>query len=209
MYVITNGLNYLMYNVVNQLVSTTDIDKAVHFRDKAKADNVVVNLPKSMKHLGYYSHLIVREDEPVEVEKLSGENREDDFKKSPDVELVDGFPAIEEVIDKIVEFEDWLENLQNRKEAIEGVLSYTERECEDIIHAIEFFNCSASEGYKLYKQFHEVRKNRRRAKDSLLILEILNDAFGDIERKTSGRLKGILKRKYSPRIFPELFIDKK
>lgn len=192
MYVITNGRNYLMYDSNNKIVSTTNKEKAIKFALKDKAVNLLLNLPKSLKFLGYKLEEIecgVGENEPIEPE------------------LPSGFPTYQEILQKVEDFECWYQELMSYQKQLASFLELCEGQQLDIEHAIEFKSCNACEGYKLYKMLHDIRNNRRKAKDALMILQILEETFNDNMGKTkaSRRIQGISTRTYRPRAMLEIF----
>lgn len=202
MFVLTNKKNYLMYNAVNKLVATTQEKDAVHFVTREKATNALNNLPKTLAHLGYQVEAAGEDEELAsDVDAVS---------KDTPTELVSNFPQFEELCDFIKEFEHMYFHMISSKPRLEKELEQYEDEQQDIIHAIEFRARNASDGYKMYKKLHELRNNRRKIKDSLLVIEILEDTFGDKITNcfVSDRLKGMKKRKYMPRRNKEIFLDK-
>lgn len=192
MYVLTNGRNYLMYDSNNKIVSTTNKSKAIKFGLKDKAINLLNNLPKNLKFLGYRLEEIECDTEQTEKVEPS---------------LPKGFPTYQDILHKVEDFECWYQDLMSYQKQIASYLELCEGQQLDIEHAIEFKSCNACEGYKLYKMLHDIRNNRRSAKDALMILQILEETFGDSMDKTkaSKRIQGLSTRTYRPRAILEVF----
>lgn len=111
------------------------------------------------------------------------------------------------IIDKVKEISIFIKEIEERKVYLEKIICITELEIIDIEHAAEFYDLNASQGYKLYRMLHEVRKKRRTYKDELqqieLILgtEITESNFNDLEK----RITGMDYRTYVPRVNKKLF----
>lgn len=89
-------------------------------------------------------------------------------------------------------------------------LSRTDLEIQDLLHAIEFSNANAAEGYKLYKKLQELRRRRRVVKDNLAMASVLGQTgvLTSLESAIQSmdkldRHKEV--RTYRPRILTELF----
>ena len=84
------------------------------------------------------------------------------------------------------------------------------RQCDqitqDLLHKVEFSSLNAADGYKIYKQLHEVRIRRRKAKDSCYILNALHSSgllkSVEVLQRTFESMEG---RVYEPRVLKELF----
>lgn len=86
-------------------------------------------------------------------------------------------------------------------------LKRVDSEICDIEHAAEFYNLSASQGYKIYKMLHDARVRRREIKNRLHLIQWIRD------KKVSGingdnlnrKLTEIDNQQYRPRVLKELF----
>ena len=187
MYVITNGKNFLGYQGT-KLVTFSQKEKAQKFTpDKAK--NFMNSLPKTLKNLGYKAEL--DEDNTITEKKV--------------IELTDN--ANYEILEKIKEFEAYINRLGVNRDNLSFELSKIDGEIEDLLHAAEFFNLNASEGYKLYKMLHDKRVKRRKIKDYIEIVDYIKKINGKefAENKGSKSILGMLTRNYKPRVLNELF----
>lgn len=115
------------------------------------------------------------------------------------IELHDGINTISTMLElhkQCAAQQGWLENR----------LCETQRKICDIEHAIEFYNYNARDGYKMYKRLKELRLERRKYKDALLICEIMAGTFAAVDwAELSNRLPNLAERVYKPRFYPELF----
>ena len=87
------------------------------------------------------------------------------------------------------------------------MLSEADKEISDILHYIEFFNFSASDGYKLSKALKDVRLRRREIKNQIEIIEYINSSTGTSisEGHLNRQLEAISEKQYTPRVLNELF----
>lgn len=188
-YVLTNDKNWLMYNAAKQFTSTPDVNQAQQFATAARAENARYNLPKPLKNLGYHVQFVgMANAEPVDI----------DAEIEP-IELHDGIETISAMLDlhkQCAAQQQWLENR----------LCETQSKICDIEHAIEFYNYNARDGYKMYKRLKELRLERRKYKDALLICEIMTGSFAAVDwAELDSRLPNLAERVYKPRFYPELF----
>lgn len=72
-----------------------------------------------------------------------------------------------------------------------AMLDEVDRRLQDLSHIMEFTLANASEGYKLYKQFHEERVLRRKIKDSIAILEAMTE-ITQVTMKEKGKIQNTL-----------------
>lgn len=187
-YVLTNDKNWLMYNAAKQFTSTPDVKQAQQFATAERAENARYNLPKPLKNLGYHVQFIGVAAEPVDI----------DAEIEP-VELassIDIISAMTNLNKQCVAQRQWLENR----------LCETQSKICDVEHAIEFYNHNARDGYKMYKRLKELRLERRKYKDALLICDIMSTLFGSVDwMELDSRLPNLANRMYKPRFYPELF----
>lgn len=103
--------------------------------------------------------------------------------------------------------EETSRKLKIRKQHLTTALSVVDRKKTDIEHYIEFYNLSASQGYKAYKILNDCLCERRAIKNELeQIDDVLRMNIGFISK---GKLQGALARaedkRYTPRVLKELF----
>ena len=190
MYVLYNNKYYLMQNAIKQFVPTTELNEAFQFIDKTKADNMLANLPKQMRNLGYFVQQVDAPTKPLEI---------DGFDKS---ELVNYDSALAQ----IGSFCDLHDQLVSRATWVEYKLQEVENKIQDVLHAIEFNSYNARDGYKIYKLLHDLRLERRKYKDEIFIRELIDDNIhGTDWGKFRGRVKDVKDRQYHVREMEELF----
>lgn len=190
MYVIYNQKYYLMRNVADQWTPTDNLVEAYKFKDKTKADNALVSLPKTLRNLGYQVKQIDTPSKPLEI---------DGFDNS---ELVNYDSALAQ----IGSFCDLYDQLVARATWIEYKLQEVENKIQDVLHAIEFNSYNARDGYKIYKLLHDLRIERRKYKDEIFIRELIdNNIHGTDWGKFRSRVKDVKDRQYHVREMEELF----
>lgn len=187
MYLITNGKNFLGYQGT-KLIAFSQKEKAQKFTE-SKAQNFMNSLPKSLKNLGY--KMVLDADNSITDKEVTN--------------ITDN--AIYEILEKIKEFESYINRLGVNRDNLSFELSKIDGEIEDLLHAAEFFNLNASEGYKLYKMLHDKRVKRRKIKDYIEIVDYIKKINGKefAENRGSKSILGMLTRNYNPRVLNELF----
>lgn len=188
LYIITNGRNYLGINSNQQITTVAKRDKAKRFTyDKAK--NVLANLNRQLKNLGYYMELDEEANQFIE-QASRGNNQE-----------------INIILSWVQEFESYVQDIGKKRDTLSYELSRVDAEIEDILHAAEFYNLNACEGYKLYKMLRDARIRRRKLKDYIEVVGYIEGATGKelAEGKGSKLILGKMSREYKPRVLNELF----
>ncbi len=91
--------------------------------------------------------------------------------------------------------------IKERTKYLADEVSECDKRLQDIEHEAEFNIYNVVDGYRVYKQMHDVRIQRRKAKDELQILGIMNvTTMNDQSIKNLGKaIKGLDSRKYTPR----------
>ena len=190
MYVIYNQKYYLMRNVADQWTPTDNLVEAYKFKDKTKADNALVSLPKTLRNLGYQVKQIDTLSKPLEI---------DGFDNS---ELVNYDSALAQ----IGSFCDLHDQLVARATWVEYKLQEVENKIQDVLHAIEFNSYNARDGYKIYKLLHDLRLERRKYKDEQIIADVMKSGFaGSNWELARTRVDDLKDRQYHVRELEELF----
>ena len=102
-----------------------------------------------------------------------------------------------------------LTTLKGNKEWLLNEESNIDKQISDILHYIEFYTFSASDGYKLCKALKELRLRRREIKNELELINIIsvhtcnNIANGN----TSKAIEGLSNKQYAPRVLNDLFVS--
>lgn len=188
LFVITNGSGYISYDDTQKPRVVTKKELAKRFT-KIKAENFLKNLNGAMKNLGYYMEPDEESNEFIEqaVNKANGE--------------------INNILIKVQEFEEYVRGLCKKRDALTFEMSKIDSEIEDILHAAEFYNLNACEGYKLYKMLRDCRIRRRKIKDYIEVVGYIENATGKDFSNGIGSKSIINKttREYAPRVLNELF----
>lgn len=90
---------------------------------------------------------------------------------------------------------------------LQKMLQAADMELNDLEHFIEFFNFSASDGYKLAKLIQNVRRRRRDIKNEMRRINILIgvDATSLASGKTVANLASVDNQQYTPRVLLKMF----
>lgn len=188
-YIIYNGDNYLYQNKKNSYEIVHDVNKATKWEKLQSANNVCKNMNQSKNFKNYHLKVkyVVQNNgityEPHEV-KL-------DY----------------DILEKVKEISEFAKQLEDRKIYLMDMIHKIDLEIVDIEHAAEFYNLSASQGYKLYKMLHNARIKRRELKNELekigftLGASIKSDSMENLKNS----IIGLDSREYEPRVNKELF----
>lgn len=205
-YVITNGTLY-----INDKNKPVKIEKARFFQNKTMADKVFKSsISKVLKNLGFHV------EEYVE-NSISDDNNIINTTNSIDTDFIDtdnnkseNKLNIADLQKALLEVSAQINLLKDNKKVFADKLSELDKEIDDILHFIEFNNFSACNGYKLCKALKKLRLHRRKMKDNLEIIGVLeshtliNVSLGH----TNNAIAGLDGRKYTPRVLKYLFDDK-
>lgn len=97
--------------------------------------------------------------------------------------------------------------LKGNKAWLLDMESEVDKEICDIMHFIEFNNFSASDGYKLCKALKDLRLRRRKIKNELELINIINtQSLNNVASgQTNKAIDSLDNKKYAPRVLQELF----
>lgn len=194
-YIITNGTYYVSIDANNKPFKTTSESSAKKFKESTKAENFIFsNLSKWDDKHSYK----VEFASPVSVAKTVG---------SIDTVYRKACPNNEDIINIVEQVSQCAERVTEQHNFYEQQLKEADAEILDILHAAEFYNLNAAQGYKLYRMLQNARKKRRTAKDGVEITTaILSQNVGqDMVNHLTERLANHVERSYRPRVFNELF----
>ena len=110
----------------------------------------------------------------------------------------------------INDLSDQLTTLKGNKDWLLDMESEVDKEISDIMHFIEFNNFSASDGYKLCKAIKDLRLRRRKIKNELELINIINvHTLNNVALgQTNKAITGLDNKKYAPRVLSDLFEHK-
>lgn len=190
MYVLYNQKYYLMQNAIKQLIPTGNLDEALKFSDRVKAENALANLPKQTRNLGY------------QVKQIDSPSKPLDFNQFYNSELVN----FDSALAQIGSFCDLHDQLVARATWVKYKLQEVENKIQDVLHAIEFNSYNARDGYKIYKLLHDLRLERRKYKDEQIIADVMKSGFADSNWELArSRFDDLKDRQYHVREMEELF----
>lgn len=209
-YIITNGYSYICDNLCN---TTKEIDKAKIF-DKIKTANNVYrsSISREYKLMGFQvreadtgnsnSNNSVTINTNVNISNTASSN--DKINSSyTEVDIDDLRESINSLSEKFTA-------LKGNKEWLFDEESNIDKQISDILHYIEFYNFSASDGYKLCKALKELRLRRRDVKNKIELISIIsthtcnNIANGN----TNKAIDNLSKKQYTPRVLNDLFVNR-
>ena len=188
-YIICDGRNYYCQNEGGSL-TVRDVNEATKWKKASSARGVCDGINRSKKFKGYKFDVM-----------FIPEKNNSSYTPEDPVNLD------YQILDKIKEISKFASQIEERRCYLNFVLKKIELNIIDIEHAAEFYELSASQGYKIYKLLHEARIERRKVKDELEIINLLSDtAINSISlNNLKGKVVGLDNRKYRPRINKELF----
>lgn len=209
-YIITNGYSYICDNLCN---TTKEIDNAKIF-DKIKTANNVYrsSISREYKLMGFQ----VREADTGNSNSNSNVTINTNVNSSNTASSNDKINSsytevdIDDLRKSIHGLSEKFTALKGNKEWLLNEESNIDKQISDILHYIEFYNFSASNGYKLCKALKELRLRRRHIKNELELIGIIsthtcnNIANGN----TNKAIDGLGKKQYVPRVLNDLFANR-
>ena len=130
------------------------------------------------------------------------------IKGKQDIEMVEPIELDFDFHKEIIELQDKISQLEQRKEYLKYLMSKYDKEITDIEHCAEFYNLNASQGYKLYKMLHNVTNKRREVKNefnsihTILYSKITSAEINNVNKSIYGIYNN---QQYSNRVFDDLF----
>lgn len=164
----------------------------------------MLNMPKSFKNLGYH---IEGKAEVVQATQMVQQPKISEHKK---VIVKYNSSYIQGIKNQICQINNFVSDLKSQKEKAVQIVDKCEREIFDLEHNAEFYNKNACDGYKMWRKLGEVRRERRRAKDLIVIVDAIledNSFDGILSQKTLNRISGLENRTYSIRELDDIFPD--
>lgn len=114
-----------------------------------------------------------------------------------------GVPScVQAWVNKVKSFNGLAKEAEQRKEFLNGKLSDTDKEIENVKHEIEFSqNMNVCDGYSEYKKMRDLLRKRREIKDELFIVTlILSSNLSAVSQNQIERsAEGLANRKYKYR----------
>ena len=128
---------------------------------------------------------------------------------------------MQQTLNLLSNIEYFIKNIDTTEKNLKANLVNIEGQQEDLLHEIEFSKLNAIEIMNIYKQLENVRKERRKIKDKLELINTLKSYTNKfIEKGICGETKDVIKnietlrsnqenRQYTPRILKDLKCAKK
>ena len=212
MYVLTdgNGTYIREDKITRKYVPVRSEKQAKKWESKEKAKSVLVNsVNKSIRNKYSIGTVQVKEEQEKQLNVCNVEETPAKEENSiiypilPDNEKDNWLEKIDQVVDV-------MSNADVKKKQTVDKLQKVQMKIIDVEHYIEFNNLNAAEGWGCYKMLQDLLKERRKYKDELMVIGIIEDT--DIDTKVftslSKRIEGLKHRSYAPRALPELFTKK-
>ena len=200
-YVITDGESYISINLCS---ITKNFYNAKIFDKLNTANNVFKSsIAKSFKHMGFRVEEIgMNVNNTVNVNNSSTSNEKINSSYT-EVDVDDLKESINELSEKFT-------TLKGNKEWLFDEESNIDKQISDILHYIEFYNFSASDGYKLCKVLKELRLRRRDVKNKIELISIINThTCNNIANgNTNKAIDNLSKKQYVPRVLNDLFVNR-
>lgn len=181
-------------------------EEAIQFKTYDKASSFMLNMPKSFKNLGYHIEGKAEIVKTTQTQTCPQQNPSEHKK----VIVKYDSSYIQGVKNRICQISDFIAELKSKRLEAVGIVEKCEREIFDLEHNAEFYNKNACEGYKMWRKLGETRRERRRAKDLIVIVDAIledNSFDGILSQKTLNRISGLENRVYSVRECDDIFPD--
>lgn len=205
-FTISNG-NFYIAQFPTGLKPVRTKEEAIQFKTYDKASSFMLNMPKSFKNLGYHIEGKAETAQATQ-SQLHPETKFSEHKK---VIVKYDSSYIQGIKNQICQINDFISELKNKRQEASNIVDRCEREIFDLEHNAEFYNKNACEGYKMWRKLGETRRERRRAKDLIVIVDAIledNSFDGILSQKTLNRISGLENRTYSIRELDDIFPDK-
>lgn len=192
-YCIKNYKNvYIKLNNAGQPV--TCVEKMKGTFEYSKAKNIINNLPKHLRRMGFKEEAIL-EIKPKSAMKTI---KKDDYKLSIDVTRW---------IEKFGNCADIFDEAKQREMELVAMLKNVDNEILDVLHYIELENPKDMyKGWLCYSKIRENRIRRREIKDEILVIEKVLEEINPnhiTKKEVQKTVEGLLHRKYTFRILEE------
>lgn len=205
-FTISNG-NFYIAQSSTGLKPVRAKEEAIQFKTYDKASSFMLNMPKSFKNLGYHIEGKAEIVKTTQTQTCPQQNPSEHKK----VIVKYDSSYIQGVKNRICQISDFIAELKSKRLEAVGIVEKCEREIFDLEHNAEFYNKNACEGYKMWHKLGETRRERRRAKDLIVIVDAIledNSFDGILSQKTLNRISGLENRVYSVRECDDIFPDK-
>ena len=195
MYILKSDDKYVQWNQ-NGVSVTTNMSQATKWKDDSIEG--VIDVLKNNKILKgtKLKKILVENGKQSTLHKIE--------KKTEKPKPVAANYELNESVQSLFEFVKWM---KERRAYLYDQVHDCDLEIVDLNHAIEFKTLNVVEGYKLYKQLHEVSVKRREYKNEIQQIDfIMNTPINETRLDNLQKsLDKVSQKAYVPRIRPELF----
>lgn len=198
MYVVTNGSHFLKTNAK----LTSHINEAKKYPNYTLAEKAKANMKRTFRKLGSW-----RVEEFTEDIQWKNDDYDRDVYVSQD--KVTTIMEVNNIANKSFALAEDISGAYKKmlsyKSFLETTISDKEKEVQDILHFVEFYDLGTVNGYRIYKLLQEIRIERRNAKNELeRVNRFLKADIGDMD----SIIKDKEKKSYTPRVLMDLFKGK-
>jgi len=206
-FIIACGDKYLKKEENNSFTPVNNQTLAYCFETKQAAKNAMSVLPKLYKNKGCKVIEYLTEVQEVSTHYEQLKNNMSLFKRNEAIEGPLTEISLEDIYEQMKQLSNTLAFLTQNKGYMECLLKYTDLATIDLLHQIELQSFGSVQGYRLMKQFKELRQTRRKYKD-LLQLTLMIDQF-NLEAFSNGqiteRITNIENRTYQEKVLEGIF----
>ena len=196
-FIITNGNQFIGIATTRNIIKVKNLYEAKVFSSADKCKNII-------------NHNLAKEKDCWYFVKVEDTKENFNFEKERDarISIQLNKPVkrtnIDNCVDRLKEITD---EIDQNYFSLKRDLEIVEKEIIDIYHAMEFYDLSASKGYKIYKMMQERLQHRREIKDDLEKIKIMLGMHIEKESvdKVKKKIENMDKRRYIPRVMIELF----
>ena len=139
--------------------------------------------------------------------EVGTETLEDTTTKSPELTVSnDLVHRIDTMVNGLSALSSLCKSLPEVKQKLHEEQSKIDSQIADVEHYIEFNTFNAPKGFAAYKMLHNLLVERRKIKDSMVKLSVLEQNTSSInDEHIRSSINGLLDRQYTPRVLVDLF----
>lgn len=107
---------------------------------------------------------------------------------------------VKQIENTVSQMKDAISSWDDTKAILDEEVKANKAEMCDMYHYIEFNDLNASDGFKAYKKFQEILRNRRRIKDSIEYINSIDSEMNSIKNIFSSIDDKFSNRQYASRV---------
>lgn len=154
---------------------------------------------------------LAEEEAQIKDRNTNEEKEEEEEEGEPDDYLTYNTSyVLDDYLEKILDLVNAVTEADDVIKRERGILEYTEKEQQDILHLVEFNEIGDDDSISLMQKLREVRLKRRQAKDRIEVLTTLLRYIDPTEAEQVIKvIKNLCERKYTERSRSGIFTKKK